>query len=286
MILIADAGNTKTDWRLIHPDGQRKAIRTAGISPYFDSAQKMQQVFTEAAMAVFPHTPEAIYYYGTGCSLPEQKCLVQRSLLASFPGVGSVMVDDDLTGAGVSLFGEDEGVVVITGTGSNAGIIQGGGITHRIRSLGYLLGDEGSGAAIGFRFLKALLSGQLPDETASALFLEMNTTPAELMRSLYAAPKPQTFAAASLRHMHPHKETPPIQVLLRDEFDKLLQVMVLPLMKSTHKMPVGFTGSVSVMFDKELREVCASNGVEVGIIISPEPIEGLCNWWQNRFSAR
>jgi glucosamine kinase len=229
--------------------------------------------------------PERVIYYGTGCSLPEQAAIIHSHLASHFPGARAVEVLDDLTGAGIALFGDGNGVAVITGTGSNAGVMSGGKITRRIRSLGYLMGDEGSGAAIGFGFLKALLSDQLPAALTKVLLEEVGYTPQELLRTVYAAPKPQTFAASCLRYMIQYRDLPEIRKIVTHAFDNLLDVMVLPLYGHAEQRTAGFAGSVAAMFEEELRETFAAGGVEVACVLQ-EPIAGLTTYWQNRFSAR
>jgi glucosamine kinase len=285
MILLADAGNTKTDWRLITSDGNFTPYRTAGISPYFESGDQIRKVVEEVSVQLAADRPERVIYYGTGCSLPEQAAIIHSHLAAHFPGARAVEVLDDLTGAGVALFGDRNGVAVITGTGSNAGVMSGGKITRRIRSLGYLLGDEGSGAVIGFGFLKALLSDQLPAAITKKLLKEMGATPQELLRTVYAAPKPQTFAASCLRYMIQYRDLPEIRNIVTNAFDNLLNVMVLPLYDHAEQRAAGFAGSVAAMFEEELRETFAAGGVEVASVLQ-EPIAGLTTYWQNRFSAR
>ena len=59
-----------------------------------------------------------------------------------------------------ALFGRNAGVACILGTGSNACVYDGEKITQSIVSLGFMLGDEGSGCHIGKRIVHDYFYGK------------------------------------------------------------------------------------------------------------------------------
>jgi glucosamine kinase len=273
MILIADAGNTKTDWVLTGSGQTFRRNRTTGISPYFDSEAKIRDTFAEARNAFLDADVKAIYYYGTGCNDISKQEMICRCLRAVHPETGTVEVSDDLTGAGIALFGNDTGVAVITGTGSNAGITSCGKINRRIISLGYLLGDEGSGATIGLAFLRQLLGERLPGEVREAFYAWKETTPEGMITELYQAGKPQTVAASMVPFLLRYRHEEMIKDIITSSFTALLDQMVFPIRGDQKTLRVGFCGSIAFFFREELLQVCQKHGVDIADIIREPGME-------------
>jgi len=276
MILVVDAGNTKCHWMMAKRDGTTLSYRSEGISPYFDTESRIASI-ASGAVASFDTLPlpDSVCYYGSGCYEPAQKAKVERALRSVFPARVSLLVEEDLTGAAIALFGDGDGVAVISGTGSNAGITREGRIIKRITSLGYLLGDEGSGAHLGIRFLKELLINSLDKETTASFFDEFRLTPDELISSLYSARKPQTLAASFVPFIKRHIHLEKIHTLVDTSFGEMAEIMIKPLLsESQMPLPIGAVGGVATAFHDELRIAFQRHGLNLSKVLQA-PIEAM-----------
>ncbi len=266
-MLIVDAGNSKTDWALISRENKISYYQTPGVSPYFDSDITLIANFTRAFVNLNKPQPKKILYFGTGCLFEKQCSRIFEALSKIFLSASEIKVSDDLTGAAIALFGNSNGVAVILGTGSNAGIYQDKRINKRTDSLGYLLGDEGSGADIGFRFLKALLSGRLPSQVIDAFFEQTGLDKTSLITNLYSAPRPQAFAASFLPFLNQFIQKDDIKTLVFDSFNRMVDIVLIPLIGGKPDLPIGFCGGVAETFKAELTEVMKCRGIVVMDII-------------------
>ena len=151
MILIADSGSTKTDWRLIDEKKQIHQFSTQGINPYFQSTDEIAEAVLKARLLPQMHTAlkeisiKTIFFYGAGCGADSKKEIVYKALLKRFPEA-EIIVETDMLGAARSLCGRNAGIAAILGTGANTCFYDGEKIVENRASLGYALGDEGSGA--------------------------------------------------------------------------------------------------------------------------------------------
>ena len=162
MIVIADSGSTKTDWCIGNSQTDYRIVQTPGINPFYLSTKEISRQITEN---LFPQLTEKdtvteLYFYGAGCT-PEKACIVADALTECFPHA-HVAVESDLSGAARALCGHTKGIACILGTGSNSCEYDGEKIVSNVSPLGYILGDEGSGAVLGKRLVGDCLKKQLP----------------------------------------------------------------------------------------------------------------------------
>ena len=159
MVLIADSGSTKCTW--ITGDGTRTTqLRTRGINAVQHSAEQIREALGELPPH---HGVAAVRFYGAGCgeTFPEASEKLRRELEAHF-GTADITVESDLLGAARALWGRGEGIACILGTGSNSCLCRDGEIVCNIPPLGYVLGDEGSGAVLGRNLLNGIFKGHIP----------------------------------------------------------------------------------------------------------------------------
>ncbi len=278
MILVIDAGNTKADWALADRGALAGTAATKGISPYFNTPKEITALAEEAAVALGRPNPQAVYYYGTGCQDARKQQIVQRVLQEVFSGSHHVEVLDDLTGAGRALFGHQRGLAIISGTGSNAGIIYQGVVTKKTRSLGYLLGDEGSGSHIGFAFLKALLLDKLPDDIASAFYQKCELKATDLLSHLYSLKKPQTYAASWVPFISGYAKHPVIRSIVSESFDAMVSIMIKPMLEGEPpEIPIGACGGGASVFKEEMELAFDRRGLSLQKIVG-SPIHGLVDY--------
>ena len=192
-LLIADSGSTKTDWRIIQDGKETHAIATKGMNPFFQTPSEME---TELRSSLLPHLPvplfDAIYFYGAGCT-PEKSQVVAQTLQQCIKVKDCIEVHSDLLAAARGLCGHQPGIACILGTGSNSCFFDGTAITANVPALGFILGDEGSGANLGKRLVGDLLKNQLDDELKNKFFSQFNTSMAEVIDKVYRQPFPSRY---------------------------------------------------------------------------------------------
>jgi hypothetical protein len=250
MILIADSGSTKTHWCLVQ------------------SGVVVSEIFTEI---------KKIFFYGAGCSFPEKKMMVSLALI-NFFNDAIIEVQSDLLAAARSLFQHEKGIACILGTGSNSCFYDGYEIAQNVSPLGFILGDEGSGAVLGKLLVADCLKNQVPEWLSEKLLDEYELTPAIILENVYKKPFPNRFLAKFTPFLLEHIEEPAIFNLVYDSFDAffLRNVMQYPL----EDVEVGFVGSIAYYFKDTLEIVASERGIVVSQI-TQSPMEGLVRFHTN-----
>lgn len=271
MILIADSGATKTDWYAGTNPDNGQLIETSGINPFHLKEEDVFRIIREQLVAQLANADSctAVYFYGAGC-IPEKTAVIRRSLEHFFPRA-DIQIHTDLLGAARALCGRQPGIACILGTGSNSCLYDGTQITDNISPLGYILGDEGSGACIGKRFIADCLKRQLPKQVSEDFFREYKLTPADVLDRVYRQPQANLFLSAITPYIYRHKDIPAIQTLLTDCFAEFFRRNVL---QYAQQLPVSFVGSIACIFEQELREAASRCGLQVDKIIK-QPIHSL-----------
>ena len=193
MILIADSGSTKTDWCVVLNDTPIKRIGTKGLNPFFQSEEEVQQ---ELAHSLLPQLPEgtinSVYFYGAGCT-PEKAPVIRRAIADSLPIVGNIKAYSDMLAAARGLCGHEAGIVCILGTGSNSCFYNGKELVNNVSPLGFILGDEGSGAVLGKLLVGDILKNQLSPAVKEAFLKQFDLTAPEIIDRVYSQPFPNRF---------------------------------------------------------------------------------------------
>lgn len=272
MQLIADSGSTKTQWCVCDEGQIVKQVFAAGINPFYQTEEEIQD---EISTELFPQLKEffihEIHYYGAGCNFPDKKKMVSDALIHCWPDA-NITVDNDLLGAARSLFGNEPGIACILGTGSNSCYYDGQEIRQNVSPLGFILGDEGSGAVLGKLLVADCLKNQLPEWLSEKFMDEYELTPAMIMENVYRKPFPNRFLARFAPFMAEHLEEPIIFNQVFDSFDAFFvrNVMQYPL----ENLQVGFSGSVAYNFRDVLEIVASEHNIQLGDI-AKDPMPGL-----------
>ncbi len=274
MILLADSGSTKTDWWFVRGTRRLAAFRSPGLNPYFLDPDQIRALVMESMPEGFrQYRPEEIYFYGAGCSTAEKQERVRRALQALFPDTERTEVGSDLLGAARALFGRDRGIACILGTGSNAAVYDGQELAHAVPSLGYLLGDEGSGASIGKSFLTRWMRGQVPDDLSVDFTRTHAGTPRSILSDLYAESHPNRYLASFAVFLHRRMAHPFVRELVAGSFNDFLREQVSRL-PDREGLPLAFTGSVAFHFRHILAECSVKAGLQF-LRAEASPMEGL-----------
>lgn len=274
-LLIADSGSTKTDWRIIQDGKETHAIATKGMNPFFQTPSEME---TELRSSLLPHLPvplfDAIYFYGAGCT-PEKSQVVAQTLQQCIKVKDCIEVHSDLLAAARGLCGHQPGIACILGTGSNSCFFDGTAITANVPALGFILGDEGSGANLGKRLVGDLLKNQLDDELKNKFFCQFNTSMAEVIDKVYRQPFPSRYLASLNVFLEQNRTHEGIHRLLVRAFQDFIERNVMQY--SYEKYAMNCIGTIAVVYQPELAEAADKCGVKLGKIYK-SPTEGLIQY--------
>jgi glucosamine kinase len=276
MILIADGGSTKTDWRLITQHNEVKAIQTAGFNPYLSTTAEIEEIlWKELDPFITDRNVKQIFFYGAGCSTITKNEIVSDALSRLFPRA-EIYIYHDLLGAARALCGENEGIACILGTGSNSCLYDGSQIVEGVPSLGYFFGDEGSGAALGKMLLTAYLHHELPSDLTAAFEKRYPFSLENILDAVYSQPKPSRFLASFSAFIFDHQEHPFIKSLVKENFSAFFRYFVMRYPRYT-ELTVNCAGSIAFYYKAILLEVARDMGITISKIIQT-PIEGLLDY--------
>ncbi|MFV0505179.1 MAG: BadF/BadG/BcrA/BcrD ATPase family protein [Bacteroidales bacterium] len=271
MILIADSGSTKTKWCV---DGGR-VILSEGINPYYQTEEQIKEAVAESFVGVDVDRIAQIYFYGAGCNNADVNTVVEQALQSVFNNA-DVSVNSDLLGAARSVCQSDKGIACILGTGSNSCFYNGRDIVKNVSPLGFILGDEGSGAVLGRRFIGDLLKNQLSDSLTRRFYQQYGFSYADILTSVYKKEFPNRFLAQFTKFMNENINCPQIECIVRNEFKSFLERNVLQY-DNAKKLPINFVGSIAFHFRSILEDEVKKLGLYIGRI-EKEPILGLVGY--------
>ncbi len=296
MILIADSGSTKTDWKLLYCASPIShydvvaAFRTQGVTPIHQSSADIRRIleqellhelstfprgalFQSGGLATSPFEKLQVFFYGSGCT-PAHVPMMER-LLSEVLSTQSVEVHSDLMAAARALCGRQPGIACILGTGANSCLYDGKDIVQNTPALGYILGDEGSGSVLGRLFLNAIFK----DPSLAAVrddFLEtQKLTMADVINRVYREPMANRFLATTSLYIAEHIDNPLLHRLVVDNFRSFFRCNIKPYRRLD--LPVSFVGSMAHLYRPQLEEAAAAEGFQLGNIVQ-SPLEGLVEY--------
>lgn len=271
-ILIADSGSTKTDWLILETGREPIAKKTLGLNPYVMS---LDEIVREVNGAISKDTAfDEVHFYGAGCR-GNQVAVMAEALGRALNLASPANVHSDMLGAARAVSGNDDSVVCILGTGSNSCLYKSGEIVANVSPLGFILGDEGSGAVLGKRLLGDVFKRQLPDSLIEAFQKEYGLTIDEAVRRVYKEPLPNRFLASFVPFLAAHMSEPSVMRLLKEEFTRFVQRNLMAY--GNPQLPVCFVGGVAYCFQELLAQVVNANGLKMGQVIKA-PMDGLSRY--------
>ena len=275
MILIADSGSTKTEWREVTEGVAGRSYISSGINPFFVTGEDIISLLRKEIPELEGSTASRIFFYGTGVSSPA-KAEIVRGALVSFFGTGELFIGSDLLGAARSLCQTDPGIACIIGTGSNSCYYDGKVIVSNVSPLGYILGDEGGGAVLGRKLVSGVLKKQLPGIVIENFFKAYPYTPAGILDNVYNMPSPNRFLGQFTRFIADNIHVPELQAIITSSFDEFMIRNVLQYPEA-RKYPVHFTGSVAYHFRPFLEELLTKYRLQAGLF-TLTPMENLVRY--------
>ena len=276
MILLADSGSTKTDWGLVENGKLVKRLRTSGMNPF----QMSEEAITEEIKThLVPELPgivlDEVHFYGAGCT-KEKQPIVERAFRANLTINGECEVASDMLGAARGICGHKPGIACILGTGSNSCSYDGKNLVKNVSPLGFILGDEGSGAVLGKLLVGDVLKNQMPEAITKRFFEKYKLTSAEIIDRVYRQPKPNTFLASFVPFLEENIDEPKIYNLVKESFRSFLRRNVMQY-DGWQTLPIGFNGSIAKIYKKPLLEALEEEGMHLGRIIQA-PMEAMVEY--------
>ena len=274
MILIADSGGSKTDWRLVLQDGKIEQASSPGFNPYYQPIEDLKKIVQEILLPKIPKNEKVkeIYFYGAGVSSEKNQLSIKTAFLEFFPQ-SQIEIGWDLLAAARALCGNEPGIACIMGTGPNSCLYDGKNIIDNVANLGWILADEGSGANIGRKFLVDYLRKKLPDNLAKQFHARFPLSREEFLEKVYQEEKPSAFLASFARFIFQHLKEPYCYQLIYSSFAEFYENNVMKY-ENYQNLKVHFTGSIAFYFSDILRQVANDKGITVKNILEG-PIAGL-----------
>ncbi|MFC0263890.1 N-acetylglucosamine kinase [Fontibacter flavus] len=277
MILIADSGASKTDWRLIRNTGKIEQHRGIGFNPNYQTAAEMASELQDEFLLGISHEVDTIYYYGSGCGTPKNRLQVEKALRSIFK-IQEINVDHDMMAAARATCGHEAGIACILGTGSNSCDYDGEIIIDKRPAPGYILGDEGGGAYIGRKFLADFIHEDMPNKIREQMLDRFQLDYQTIIENVYQRPFPGRYMASFCRFISENKSDPYCYMLYYNAFQDFFRKHVMKY-KDYKNKPVNFVGSIAFYNSDILRNAAFDAEIQVNLIIE-SPIAGLTLYHQ------
>ena len=274
MKLIADSGSTKTAWAVVETN---KIITTSGINPVFMDVNTITDILQTSLKPNLKEDITEVYFYGAGCASEEKNNIIKEALTSVFGDI-KVEVASDLLGAARGLLGSADGIACIMGTGSNSCLYENGKISWNVPALGFILGDEGSGAVLGKLLMGNIFKNQLPKAVIEDFKATYNLSMMDVIEKVYRTPLPNRFLASFGHFIAKYKEVPEMKEMITSALESFIVRNVKQYPYTT--MPVSFTGSIAYYFSNILQELANKHNFTIGKI-EKDPLQGLVEYHKN-----
>lgn len=276
MFLIADSGSTKTDWAVVDGGCKVATVHTQGINPFHMSVSDICQVLESELLSLLPSGIDHVFFYGSGCT-PTMCGKVAGAIRKSMEGSGveRIEVESDLVAVARALCQRHDGIACILGTGANSCLYDGKKIVANTPPLGYILGDEGSGAVLGRLFLNGIFKGWLSECLRDDYLKWSGMSYEDVIERVYRKPLANRFLASIVPFVALHVEEAEVKAMIKQGFRSFIQMNVASYGRKD--LPIGFIGGVAWQFRQLLREVVDSCGYVMGNV-EKTPMEGLIRY--------
>jgi len=275
MKIIADSGSTKTTWVLLMPDGTTETLNSIGLNPLFVTSDKVEEIVNQTFTGIDTGLVKEVYFYGASCSSSERCAIISTGLAKVFFNA-EIEVDHDMLAAARALFSEQKGIAMIFGTGSNSCIYNGKEIIENIPALGYILGDEGSGAFFGLQLIKDFLNNEMPETLSEKLKETYHLDKDTIITSVYKDPFPNRYLAHFAPFLSQYIDNKYVSEMLITGFDLFFTRHILPY-PDYRGYPLGCIGSVGYYLKAILKLVAQKHQLHL-TTIEKSPVEGLINF--------
>lgn len=276
MLVIADSGSTNTGWIIRYGSGEEERLTTIGLNPNYTSPKRIRKTIKKN---ILPHINQEdnvkVRFYGSGCGGTRTIEIMEGILINLLPGA-DIFVESDLFGASRAMFGKNEGIACILGTGSNSGFYDGTRITSNIPSLGFILGDEGSGTYMGKIILADYLKGIMPAGIADKFNSVHNINREKVIEKVYRGDFPARFVADFVKFIKSAEDEDYMAKIIDSAFQAFIDRNI-SLYNDYNSFKISFTGSIAWEFREQLKKVFQRNSLLLGDIVR-NPIDKLLEY--------
>jgi len=283
MNLLAQSCSTKTEWCLIDDAGIVQSCITDGINPFFQKRVEISRIIrSQLVPSLFTSKLKNVYFYGINCSSERMSNLVKLPLETQFRA--PVVVENNLLGTARALFQNESGIACLLDTESSSCFYDGTSIIKTVRSLGYILNDEGSGTSLGKCFLSDCLQNVAPKELIDLFYKKHNIEPEEIINYIYTSSSPNVILSVISYFLYENINHPYVYLLVYNNIKTFLERTVVQY-EQYFDYPVRCTGSIAKMYSSILKEVAQSIGVYIDIIIE-SPMKRLAKYHLNNLKVK
>jgi N-acetylglucosamine kinase-like BadF-type ATPase len=273
--LIADSGATKCEWCLLN-NGKKKTFFTIGISPYFLSQEQIIDMLQKDLLPKLKNVQvEEVHFYGTGLGNPNNAVIISKALKKLFKGA-VLKVNTDLLAAARALCGNEKGIACILGTGANSCYYNGKKVVKNNASIGFILGDEGSGAYLGKKVVQYFLYETFDEDLHSRFNARFGTNKVEILENVYKQPLPNRYLASFTIFLAENRGHYMVENIIEDGLNDFF-FNHLYKYRESWTTPINFIGSVAFGFKDVLQDLCNSYELELGRVLK-NPMEGLVKY--------
>ena len=277
MIAIIDGGSTKCDWVILENSGKLNLkTTTLGFNPNIINPDFiMQEIDRNEELFFLKSHIEKLFFYGSGCGTPDNREKVKKEFVKTFPNA-EVIIKEDMTAAAYAAYNGKPAIVCILGTGSNSCFFDGDKIRVDLPSLGFLIGDEGSGSALGKNLLRRFFMKKLPKDLEAEFISTYHLTIEEAIRNMYHNPRANAYLGEFNKFVADHRKHPYFQNMVFDEMKNYLDYQVLPYPEAS-EVEINFIGYIAFIYEDILRAAAAELNLTIGKVVQ-KPIESLVDY--------
>ena len=277
MIAIIDGGSTKCDWVILDNSGKpHLKTTTLGFNPNIINVDFIgQEVDRNQDLFFVKNHIEKVFFYGSGCGTAANAKKVETEFIKSFPQA-EVRIKEDMTAAAYAAYNGKPAIVCILGTGSNSCFFDGENIRIDLPSLGFLIGDEGSGSALGKHLLRRFFMKKLPADLERSFTKTYNLTIEDAIKNMYHNPRANAYLGEFNKFIAEHKSHSYFQNMVFDEMKNFLDYQVLPYPESG-EIEINFIGYIAYIYEDILRAAAAELNLTIGKVVQ-KPIESLVDY--------
>lgn len=265
MIILADSGSTKTEWILMKNGIELIKTETIGLNPYFVDKDLIQNTLEASKLFPYMDLVKEVHFFGAGCSTEDKKLWLESIFQGQFKKA-KIEVKTDIEGAVVASSGGEACIVCILGTGSTFRVFNGKEIVRKYSSLGFILGDEGSGTYIAKALLRGIFYQNFDIDLIDAFYKSYPINSEILLERIYKEPQANRYLASFVPFCKEHIAHPQIERLVLNAFEQFYLEHLAKLEESS-TYPVHFIGSIALHFEAQLQKIAKKYNFKVGKII-------------------
>lgn len=278
MIILADGGSTTVDWRLVDKGKEVQKFITKGANPFFRTREDIsEEIRKKVRPALEGRKISSVHFFGAGCVGGDKNQIIIDAISDNI-NASTIEINTDLLAAARGSCGKEQGIACILGTGSNSCFYDGENIIENVSPLGYILGDEGSGAVLGKLFIGACLKNQLTEGIKEEFLEEYKLTPTTILNKVYREPLPNRFLASLSPFIGKKMEDETIYKMIYSAFKEFFVKNVMQYDYANNK--VHFIGSIAYYYSDILKDVAKGLDIEVGTI-AKSPMDGLIKYYSH-----